>query len=353
MTQINYPKVGVTKDKKAFIVFFVEGKRFRLFNGKRINSSTAPNKYPENERLNVANLLAAEVYNYIKAGGVLNEYRSDLVVCGKLSDIDYLQKALDSKLKGNYSKKYKSMLKFTLKKFLSGIKTAKIEDKDITAFLDNYNSTSYNTMKRHLSAIVSEAIKIGMPNNPMSGVNTKISKANLNKPFDNVGLILDEIKDFNFNLYLCCILTYGCLLRPHREVRELTWSDFSQDLSIIKLSGSRNKSGRNRIVPVPQYVQELLVKGEPNCNIFSGTTKPLNPDYFKTLWGRFKKVSKLLEQDQTLYSFRHSGAINIYKRTGSLSKLQKAMGHSNMMVSMTYLRGLEISELEESDMPVI
>jgi len=30
-----------------------------------------------------------------------------------------------------------------------------------------------------------------------------------------------------------------------------------------------------------------------------------------------------------------------------------AMGHSNMMVSMTYLRGLEISELEEEDMPVI
>jgi len=29
------------------------------------------------------------------------------------------------------------------------------------------------------------------------------------------------------------------------------------------------------------------------------------------------------------------------------------MGHSNMMVSITYLRGLEISELEESDMPVI
>jgi len=29
------------------------------------------------------------------------------------------------------------------------------------------------------------------------------------------------------------------------------------------------------------------------------------------------------------------------------------MGHSNMMVSMTYLRGLEIAELEESDMPII
>jgi hypothetical protein len=29
------------------------------------------------------------------------------------------------------------------------------------------------------------------------------------------------------------------------------------------------------------------------------------------------------------------------------------MGHSNMMLSMTYLSGLEIRELEESDMPVM
>ena len=34
-------------------------------------------------------------------------------------------------------------------------------------------------------------------------------------------------------------MTYGCLLRPHREVRELTWGDFTADLSYIKLSGSR------------------------------------------------------------------------------------------------------------------
>jgi len=28
------------------------------------------------------------------------------------------------------------------------------------------------------------------------------------------------------------------------------------------------------------------------------------------------------------------------------------MGHSSLAVSLTYLRGLEISELEESDMPM-
>ena len=54
-----------------------------------------------------------------------------------------------------------------------------------------------------------------------------------------------------------------------------------------------------------------------------------------------------------IYSFRNSGAIDIFKRTGSITKLQKAMGHSSINVSLTYLRGLEIPELNEEDMPMI
>ena len=70
-------------------------------------------------------------------------------------------------------------------------------------------------------------------------------------------------------------------------------------------------------------------------------------------WRRFKSDSKLIDTNQTLYSFRHSGAIEIYKRTGSLVKLQKVMGHSSLNVSLTYLRGLEIAELTEEDMPKV
>ena len=60
-----------------------------------------------------------------------------------------------------------------------------------------------------------------------------------------------------------------------------------------------------------------------------------------------------LNKTQTLYSFRHTGAIDIFKRTGSITKLQKAMGHSSINVSLTYLRGLEVPELKEEDMPLI
>jgi len=36
-----------------------------------------------------------------------------------------------------------------------------------------------------------------------------------------------------------------------------------------------------------------------------------------------------------------------------LTKLQKAMGHSNLNISLTYLRGLEVAELKEEDMPMV
>ena len=72
---------------------------------------------------------------------------------------------------------------------------------------------------------------------------------------------------------------------------------------------------------------------------------------FKTLWGKYRKRSKLLQPNQTLYSFRHTGAIEIYKRTGSLTVLQQAMGHASLAVSLGYLRNLEVPMLKVEAMP--
>ena len=68
---------------------------------------------------------------------------------------------------------------------------------------------------------------------------------------------------------------------------------------------------------------------------------------------RFKRFNPDVIATTTIYLFRHSGAIDIFKGTGSITKLQKAMGHSSINVSLTYLRGLEVPELKEEDMPMI
>ena len=351
--KLNYPKVHLDHDK-VFVSFYINQKRYRLYNGKRIGSTTSPNNYPIDQRFSIGNLLAAEVYKYLTEGGVLKKYQSDAVIIGKQTDRDYLTRALNNKLSGNYSKKYKEMLKHVYRLTIQEMKGDNLTSSNISDILLKYKSgVSYNTTRRHLNVLINEAVQLGMNHHPLKNIKSKRAKASLHKSLSNAKYLLDEIKQYNRNLHLCCLLTYGCLLRPHREIRELTWGDFTSDLSYIKLSGDRNKSGRNRIVPVQSYIRGILVKGESRNNIFTNSIKPPNPYYFKTLWGRFKRVSKLIEQDQTLYSFRHSGAIEIFKRTGSITKLQKAMGHSSINVSLTYLRGLEIPELKEEDMPLI
>ena len=240
--------------------------------------------------------------------------------------------------------------RYESEQLLKSLTLDKLQPSHIRNFLvrPNWSAKTQRTVKSTLSPLLTE-----FKPHIVQSIKLKKPTSTLHKPFDNINEILEDIKAYNKQLYLCCLMTYGCLLRPHREIRELTWSDFSDDLKYIHLSGNRNKSGRNRIVTVPSYIRDILVKGELHHNIFSGKPQPLNEDYFKTLWGRFKKQSKLLEQDQTLYSFRHSGAIEIFKRTGSITKLQKAMGHSSINVSLTYLRGLEIAELKEEDMPMV
>ncbi len=350
--KVKYPKVKFDSKQRIYVTFYLNNKRFRLFNGKKINCEIYPNSFPIEKRLEMGSLLAAEVYKYITSGLSFNS----LIIENQyyVDDIQYLRLALNNKLNEDYSLKYKSMLRFVYRSFIKKIRSKNITSKEVVSFLNQYVSgVSYNTIKRHLNVIINEAINLGMDSNPMEGIKSKKTKAKLHKPYLNIKEILEDIKLFNDNLYICCLITYGCLLRPHREIRELTWGDFSDDLKYINLSGQRNKSGRNRIVPVPSYIREILVKRDLNNNIFSNKPKPLNQDYFKTLWSRFKKQSKLLEQGQTLYSFRHSGAIEIFKRTGSLTKLQKAMGHSSLKVSLTYLRGLEVEDLKEEDMPMI
>ena len=352
MNVVAYPKVVLNKEGKVYLDLIVDSKRVRVFNGSKFQLDLNPNSFPEDQRLAQANILAAQIYSKLFAGynPLDNAIKNKLQ---GLSDMEVLAKAADKKIKQGVSKHYDRQLRYTLSS-LSKYTSGEVSDKVVRKVLEHFsNPTSYNTMRRSLQVLFNEAREMGWEKEPLKGMGGRRAKAKLNKPYTNTPTLLKEIKAYNGNLYLCCLLTYGCLLRPHREVRELTWGDFTEDLSYIRLSGDRNKSGRNRIVPVPYYVKEVLKKTEDHLNIFSGKEEPFDPDYFKGLWSRFKKRSKLLEKDQTLYSFRHTGAIDVYKRTGSLEKLKAAMGHSNIIVSLTYLRGLDVAELKEEDMPMI
>ncbi len=317
-----------------------------MFSGCKINSSHAPNSYPSKLRHAKTALLAKEVYDYL----VSNDYSFEKPLKG----VDLFDSLIESKL----SEPLSAMYRKTLMSIASLLRQELILKGSISKqFLNSIplkynNNTSYNTTRRHLNVIVNYLHNNGFTIEK-STLKTRKQEEVLHKPIDDLKDLLERIKTHNNNLYICALLTYGCLLRPHHEIRLLRWGDFSDDLSYITLSGSRVKSKRNRVVPVPEYVRKEFAFGDKNHNIFSGDVKPYNRSYFNGLWKRFKALNPELDKDITLYSFRHTGAIEIFKRTGSIHKLQRAMGHSSLNVSLTYLRGLEVAELEESDMPMI
>ena len=103
-----------------------------------------------------------------------------------------------------------------------------------------------------------------------SKLKSRKQEETLHKPIEDVRKLLAKVKAFNEDLYLCCLFTYCCLLRPHQEIRLLKWEDFTSDLSHIRLSGDQVKSKRNRIVPVSPKIREILSRKEGHLNIFTG-----------------------------------------------------------------------------------
>ena len=143
---VNYPKICVCKDKRVYVFFYINSKRYRLFNGKRIGLQLDPNSYPVHIRYDKAQLLAAEVYKYVSQGGIFKEYNKESLVTGKLTDKEYLKLSLNIKCKEDYTKSYKSELNYAYKLLISASKSPKYERRDIIKVLEYYNnSSSYNS----------------------------------------------------------------------------------------------------------------------------------------------------------------------------------------------------------------
>ncbi len=83
---IKYPKVHTDNNDRVFISFYINNKRYRLYNGNRIGTQTNPNSFPIKDRVKIGNVLAAETYKYLAEGRKLQAYRKSDLVTGSLNE---------------------------------------------------------------------------------------------------------------------------------------------------------------------------------------------------------------------------------------------------------------------------
>ena len=288
--------IGKEKGEPVINIYYAK-RRYRFRTGKSIGLKLTSIKNPEL-------LKSAFELKLLEGWKPIKKKKADIEL--KPTVVNVLNKGIEHKIAKGCSDRYikdakrivNLWIRFEYANDLRNIRIDKLNSNHLKKFLirPNWGPKTQRTIKSTLSPLLCKTELINQVK-----LHKPLSK--LNKPIENISALLEEVKKYNNKLYLCCLLTYGCLLRPHREIRELTWGDFTSNLSYIKLSGGRNKSGRNRIVPVPSYIKEILVKGESSNNIFTNSIKPPNPYYFKTLWSRFKRVSKLIERDPNTLLF--------------------------------------------------
>jgi len=353
------PKIILSQNSKvrAYIVFYYKGKRVRIYNGKLLNLDIFPNKAKTiTEKKRLFNNLLFELKEALKKNTFTDKPVKETPI---FTTAEVLTNSLNSKLKSDLSNTYKRDLISVSNQFLDFLnhseKEASIEHlklNRIEEFLSQFNSTGtyYMNKRRNLGVLFNTAGKITeKPVNTIAKTTKRKVKNRLHKVYEpeQLKVILPFLMTYNYHLYLCCLITYGCFLRPHKEVRNLTAGHFKKNISEIHLSGSENKGQRVRVVYVPNYVKKeldaILPYLKPIDNIFSKNINPYNESYFNTAWSRaWKKMYKMeiIEKNQTIYSFRHTAAVVIYRRTKDVNLLKSLLGHSSILVTLKYLRGL-------------
>ena len=358
------PRV-VKRSKNLYAVeFWFAKRRFRYSTAKPLGKDLNPNRHPIEKRTEKARVLCAVFTLSIAEGW--RPQQGELSRIKTPNSTELARLGLKRKFTQNLSKYYLKDLERTCGLWLrycesSAIQELPITDLSLLNFRDFFHwsgvpASSLPNLKRNLSALLVEEAQAHGVSLPIRQIKVPKSIPTLHKPIENITALLQDIRAFNSNLHLCCLMTFGMLLRPHREIRCLKFSDFNDDYSMVSLGAGRVKSKQNRMVPVPEYIRELLLQRAPKSactdgNIFTLSSHAFNDDYFKTLWSRYKSQTALLREEQTLYSFRHTGAIRVFEKSGSLATLQRVMGHSDMKVSLTYLRGLEVKQLDVEDLP--
>jgi integrase len=356
------PKIFSSEDlkKRTYILFYLNGKRVRIYNGNLLDKNIHPNRAINlNDRSKSLNELLFELKTALRNNTFKLELDIPQHVERSYMTEEIFTIALNNKLDTDISLEYKRNLKYIhsdLMNFLTPAeKQAEVHQLKVSrieAFLSKYNSsgTYYMNKRRDLSVMFSAVSKLLQQPLPLvKNTSTRKTKSKLHKIYETEQLkaVLAYLKAHHQHLYLCCLITYGCFLRPHKEVRNLTSGHFKKNITEIHLSGSENKGKKVRVVYVPDYVRnelELLLPSlKATDNIFSKNVNAYNEAYFNTAWTRcWKKMFKLgiVQKNHTVYSFRHTAAVNVYNRSKDVNLLKSLLGHSSILVTLKYLRGL-------------
>lgn len=292
--------------------------------------------------------------------------------------VRYLDVALDARCQGK-NEKTKYSYTHKIKKFCEWYRQAScppINHLMGAAFLtwvprnSNANSnTSINGYRRQLKTIFNDLIEFEyITVNPFAKTK-KLSERTSTKLWFNK-IQQKQLKDIiiengDYQLWVMCMIQFYCFIRPGAEMRNLKIEDIVifPDRMKIKVQSSSSKTGKERMKPIPAELKDILlpyIEGyEKSFYLFSKNGIPGNTmvghNFFYKRHSMYMRILEL-GLGYSLYSWKNTGAVMMYKEGMKMKYISFLMGHTSIETTDEYFKSLGIDDVMDevnSKYPVI
>lgn len=156
-----------------------------------------------------------------------------------------------------------------------------------------------------------------------------------------------DIKKVDPDLYDFLQVIYYCAMRP-KEIRFLQVQHVLVDRKLLFVPASISKNRTDDYIPLGDEVLIMLDKriDKPKEFYLFGGVKPRSTNFYATRFRPFKEKYKLSE-NSTMYSFKHSRAIDLAKAGADPYQIMKLFRHSSLEITMHYLRDLGLTDFKD------
>ena len=357
--------------KRWYIVFYVwdtdrdELVRKRFFKGLNYYDTGR-------ERREVARDYIEEIDEYLKDGYTVGKARSpeeiNLRALTITEAIQYVRERKQKVLKTSSMKDYR-ILKNRMSDYLSAwglskVRVTKLNQTLVHGFLDymidergagnRHRNNLLNTLVTTVNYIMDRDKKL-FKENPAHGIPLLpvIKRKHAAYSPEQMKAIKKEItKRGDDQLLLFIQFIYFTLARPN-EIQSMRIEQLmpEEDKIFIPASDSKNRKGDyvDMYAPLKKIIEDARLMEYPkHFYIFTtnGGPGPVRsyPDYFRRANNKVLEAVKLKpsKRKYDVYSYKHSGAINLYLSGVELVDIQSQCRHKTLTQTMEYLRELDL-----------
>lgn len=236
---------------RTYVKTYIDGKRYRLYNGKPLGINCNPNHAKSIiERTKLLNNLCYQLNKKLDQGWNPWQVIEKEEPVKKYTVIEALRQLprvinaedLSSYYERNLNQMYLHFMDFVKAGPVGEVLITDLKASHIIPFLQKYRSTGTNYMNRRstLFALFKRLIDLQLiEDNPIQSIGKMKKAAHRNLPYkrDQLKQVLGYLQAQHPELHLCSLMMYGCLLRPHMEIRLLKRGSFDDDFNKIVLGG--------------------------------------------------------------------------------------------------------------------